>query len=184
MITRSGTRCAAAAKVPPADLLAAAVVAAEKGAAVVLEAANRPKRIERKEGNDVVTETGTCELCGPCLSCCAPAWTRKCCRRLCADKAAERAIVDSLTAAFPGHAILGEEGGVLGDITSEYLWSVDPLVRARCTPLIQLHVRGGVGHRGAQTSLCCNGGAQDGTCSFSTGYSHFCVSVGVLRRAR
>ncbi len=30
-------------------------------------------------------------------------------------------------AAFPGHAVLGEEGGVSGDITSEYLWCIDPL---------------------------------------------------------
>lgn len=35
----------------------------------------------------------------------------------------EQVIQDS----FPNHAILGEEGGVRGDTSSEYLWCVDPL---------------------------------------------------------
>jgi len=29
--------------------------------------------------------------------------------------------------AFPGHAVLGEEGGVGGNSESEYLWIVDPI---------------------------------------------------------
>jgi hypothetical protein len=32
-----------------------------------------------------------------------------------------------LRAAFPDHALLGEEGGVSGDTSSSYLWCVDPL---------------------------------------------------------
>jgi myo-inositol-1(or 4)-monophosphatase len=32
-----------------------------------------------------------------------------------------------IRAAFPQHAILGEEGGVTGDTSSDYLWCVDPL---------------------------------------------------------
>ena len=32
-----------------------------------------------------------------------------------------------LRAAFPDHALLGEEGGVSGDTSSDYLWCIDPL---------------------------------------------------------
>lgn len=32
-----------------------------------------------------------------------------------------------LREAFPGHALLGEEGGVEGDTSSPYLWCIDPL---------------------------------------------------------
>ncbi len=32
-----------------------------------------------------------------------------------------------MAAAFPDHAILGEEGGVSGNPQSEYLWVVDPI---------------------------------------------------------
>lgn len=32
-----------------------------------------------------------------------------------------------LRAAFPDHALLGEEGGISGDTGSEYLWCIDPL---------------------------------------------------------
>lgn len=40
-----------------------------------------------------------------------------------ADKAAEVACVQVISSAFPGHAIMGEEGGVVtGDVASEYLW--------------------------------------------------------------
>jgi myo-inositol-1(or 4)-monophosphatase len=40
------------------------------------------------------------------------------------DKASEAACVAAIQAAFPQHAILGEEGGVLGgDVAdSDYLW--------------------------------------------------------------
>lgn len=33
----------------------------------------------------------------------------------------------AITRAYPDHGILGEEGGVMGDVTSDYLWCVDPL---------------------------------------------------------
>lgn len=39
-----------------------------------------------------------------------------------ADKAAEVACIKAIQAAFPDHAILGEEGGILGDTSSDYLW--------------------------------------------------------------
>ena len=32
-----------------------------------------------------------------------------------------------LRAAFPNHALLGEEGGISGDTSSDYLWCIDPL---------------------------------------------------------
>ncbi len=38
------------------------------------------------------------------------------------DKASEAAVVAAIRDALPDHAILGEEGGVMGDINSEYLW--------------------------------------------------------------
>jgi len=43
-----------------------------------------------------------------------------------ADVAAERCIAARISAAFPGHAILGEEEQA-GDTGAEYLWVVDPL---------------------------------------------------------
>ena len=35
--------------------------------------------------------------------------------------------VQVLRAAFPDHALLGEEGGISGDTSSDYLWCIDPL---------------------------------------------------------
>lgn len=44
------------------------------------------------------------------------------------DQAAERAIIDTLLGAYPGHAILAEESGrEHGAKDSEYLWIIDPL---------------------------------------------------------
>jgi myo-inositol-1(or 4)-monophosphatase len=41
------------------------------------------------------------------------------------DRACEQAILEVLTSAFPGHAVLAEESGAHGD--HEFLWLVDPL---------------------------------------------------------
>jgi len=41
------------------------------------------------------------------------------------DRMAEQAIVETLLEAYPGHAILAEEGGAQGQ--SDYLWIIDPL---------------------------------------------------------
>jgi myo-inositol-1(or 4)-monophosphatase len=41
------------------------------------------------------------------------------------DRAAEEAIIDTLTRAFPDHSILAEESGATGQ--SEYQWVIDPL---------------------------------------------------------
>lgn len=44
------------------------------------------------------------------------------------DQAAEEAVIDTLLAAYPGHAILAEESGrQRGAKHSEYLWIIDPL---------------------------------------------------------
>ena len=43
-----------------------------------------------------------------------------------ADRASEKLIVESLSAAFPNHGIVGEEG-TRSQSASEYLWYVDPL---------------------------------------------------------
>ena len=41
------------------------------------------------------------------------------------DRAAEEAIIDTLSTAYPDHAFLGEEGGAVGK--SDYVWIIDPL---------------------------------------------------------
>ena len=43
------------------------------------------------------------------------------------DKQAEDEIVQIIRAAYPDHAILGEEGGVLKGRSDEYTWVIDPL---------------------------------------------------------
>jgi myo-inositol-1(or 4)-monophosphatase len=44
------------------------------------------------------------------------------------DQMAERAVIDTLLAAYPGHGILAEESGrAKGAKDSEYLWIIDPL---------------------------------------------------------
>jgi myo-inositol-1(or 4)-monophosphatase len=43
------------------------------------------------------------------------------------DRQAEREIIGILLKAYPHHAVLGEEGGYLGNPDSEYVWVIDPL---------------------------------------------------------
>jgi myo-inositol-1(or 4)-monophosphatase len=43
------------------------------------------------------------------------------------DHEAERRIIAGIGAAYPGHAILGEESGHYGSADAEYRWLVDPL---------------------------------------------------------
>lgn len=43
------------------------------------------------------------------------------------DYAAERLILKRLQAAFPDHAILAEEGGIVNQTDSDFIWYVDPL---------------------------------------------------------
>lgn len=44
-----------------------------------------------------------------------------------ADQAAEQAIIEVISKAHPEHAILGEEGGLIGDKESDHIWIIDPL---------------------------------------------------------
>jgi myo-inositol-1(or 4)-monophosphatase len=89
----------------PADpVLAVAVRAARRAAAVIADASRDLKRLPTfsKEHGDIVSG---------------------------ADKEAEHAIASTIAAAFPDHAILGEESGAIpgarGD--SPYRWIIDPL---------------------------------------------------------
>ena len=44
-----------------------------------------------------------------------------------ADKAAEEAIIEVISAAHPDHAVLGEECGLIGNKDADHIWIVDPL---------------------------------------------------------
>ena len=43
------------------------------------------------------------------------------------DKMSEVAILDVVKKNFDDHLILGEEGGLIGNTSSDYLWCIDPL---------------------------------------------------------
>ncbi|GLR13121.1 inositol monophosphatase [Chitinimonas prasina] len=81
-------------------MLNTAIKAARRAASVVQRASNNLDvlRVERKEHNSFVTEV---------------------------DRAAEKAIVETLLEAYPKHAILAEESGAHGE--NEYTWIIDPL---------------------------------------------------------
>ncbi|KAI3436907.1 Inositol-1-monophosphatase [Psidium guajava] len=86
--------------IPPAQLIEVVETAAKTGAQVVMDAVNQPRNIFYKGLTDLVTET---------------------------DKKSEAAILDVVRENFPDHLILGEEGGIIGDSLSDYLWCIDPL---------------------------------------------------------
>ncbi|KAI3664887.1 hypothetical protein L6452_43498 [Arctium lappa] len=86
--------------IPSAKLLESVEIAAKTGAQVVMEAVNKPRNISYKGLTDLVTDT---------------------------DKMSEVAILSVVRKNFPDHLILGEEGGVIGDSSSDYLWCIDPL---------------------------------------------------------
>jgi myo-inositol-1(or 4)-monophosphatase len=83
-----------------ASFLSTAVAAARAAGVIINEGAkNRASlTIERKNANDFVSVI---------------------------DKSAERAIIDTLAAKYPGHAFKAEESGEAG--TSRYTWVIDPL---------------------------------------------------------
>jgi len=82
------------------SLLEVAIAAAQAGGAVLMEGLARPAEVELKsERTSIVT------------------W---------ADVTAQHKIVDIVTAAFPDHAILGEEG-LAGQAEGPCTWLVDPL---------------------------------------------------------
>ncbi|RWR85721.1 Inositol monophosphatase [Cinnamomum micranthum f. kanehirae] len=86
--------------IPAKELLEAVENAAKTGAEVVMEAVNKPHNINYKGVADLVTDT---------------------------DKASESAILEVVRKNFKDHLILGEEGGLIGDSSSDYLWCIDPL---------------------------------------------------------
>lgn len=86
--------------IPSAELLRVVETAAKTGAEVVMDAVNKPRNITYKGLTDLVTET---------------------------DKMSESAILEVVRKNFPDHLILGEEGGITGDSSSDYLWCIDPL---------------------------------------------------------
>ncbi|WVZ77736.1 hypothetical protein U9M48_025563 [Paspalum notatum var. saurae] len=86
--------------IPAAELLGVIEAAAKAGADVIMEAVNKPRNIQYKGVADLVTDT---------------------------DKLSESVILEVVTKNFKDHLILGEEGGLIGDSLSEYLWCIDPL---------------------------------------------------------
>ncbi|KAJ1278065.1 hypothetical protein BS78_04G051600 [Paspalum vaginatum] len=86
--------------IPAAELLGVIEAAAKAGADVIMEAVNKPRNIHYKGVADLVTDT---------------------------DKLSESVILEVVTKNFKDHLILGEEGGLIGDSNSEYLWCIDPL---------------------------------------------------------
>lgn len=100
-LSASRRRCVVVqARVANEELQNVSQLAARAGAAVVYEALDKPRNVTLKGATDLVTET---------------------------DTASEAAVLGVIRESFPDHAVLGEEGGVSGDVTSEYLWCVDPL---------------------------------------------------------
>lgn len=86
--------------IPPAHLVQVVETAAKTGAEVVMNAVNKPRNITYKGITDLVTDT---------------------------DKRSEAAILEVVKKNFGDHLILGEEGGIIGDTSSDYLWCIDPL---------------------------------------------------------
>lgn len=82
------------------ELLQVVEAAAKTGAQVVMDAVNKPRNVTYKGLTDLVTDT---------------------------DKSSEVAILEVVRKNFPDHLILGEEGGIIGDSSSDYLWCIDPL---------------------------------------------------------
>ena len=77
-----------------------AVMAARRGGDILLRNLNKldKLKVERKGHNDFVSE---------------------------ADRAAERAVIDTILKHYPDHAILAEESGQRGE--SDHVWVIDPL---------------------------------------------------------
>ncbi|XP_004233230.1 phosphatase IMPL1, chloroplastic [Solanum lycopersicum] len=86
--------------IPSSELLKVVEAAAKTGAQVVMDAVNKPRNVTYKGLTDLVTDT---------------------------DKNSEFAILEVVRKNFPDHLILGEEGGIIGDSSSDYLWCIDPL---------------------------------------------------------
>ncbi|GMH02677.1 hypothetical protein Nepgr_004516 [Nepenthes gracilis] len=86
--------------IPANQLLEVVEKAARTGAEVVMDAVNKPRNIAFKGLTDLVTDT---------------------------DKMSEAAVLQVVRENFKDHLILGEEGGLIGESSSDYLWCIDPL---------------------------------------------------------
>ncbi|KAL8143032.1 hypothetical protein V2J09_016064 [Rumex salicifolius] len=86
--------------IPASELIDVIQKAASAGAEVVMDAVNKPRNITYKGLADLVTDT---------------------------DKKSEATILEVVKKNFKDHLILGEEGGIIGDASSDYLWCIDPL---------------------------------------------------------
>ncbi|KAF3450035.1 hypothetical protein FNV43_RR06114 [Rhamnella rubrinervis] len=86
--------------IPPSRLIQVVETAANTGAQVVMDAVNKPRNVTYKGLTDLVTDT---------------------------DKMSEAAILEVVKENFGDHLVLGEEGGIIGDTSSDYLWCIDPL---------------------------------------------------------
>lgn len=84
----------------PKHFLEVAVDAAREAGELLITEFDRPQQLSYKGEVDIVTE---------------------------ADRKSESLIVTRLLNRFPGHAILGEEGGTTGAGGARYRWLVDPL---------------------------------------------------------
>lgn len=84
----------------PKHFLEVAVDAAREAGELLITEFDRPQQLSYKGEVDIVTE---------------------------ADRKSESLIVGRLLNRFPGHAILGEEGGTTGAGGARYRWLVDPL---------------------------------------------------------
>jgi myo-inositol-1(or 4)-monophosphatase len=85
----------------PIHFLEVATDAAREAGSILMSKFGQPQKLFYKGEVDIVTE---------------------------ADKESEVAIVARLSSHFPGHAILGEEGGATGgESSAKYRWYVDPL---------------------------------------------------------
>ncbi|MFQ6662592.1 hypothetical protein Gotur_030388 [Gossypium turneri] len=111
--------------IPPSELIEVVEAAARAGAEVVMDAVNKPRNVAYKGLADLVTDLPNCIVIVPGCANLPPA-----CYDvifILTDKMSEIAILEVIKKNFADHLILGEEGGIAGDTSSDYLWCVDPL---------------------------------------------------------
>ncbi|CAA0824399.1 Phosphatase IMPL1- chloroplastic, partial [Striga hermonthica] len=100
------------------------------------------------------------------------------------DKMSEAAILDVVRNNFPGHLILEEEGGLIGDTSSHCLWCIDPLGKTVKVPLnlllYYLFISLCCCEFQNYCSTCIIAQFVDGTTNFAHCRSSFVVSIRVL----
>ncbi|PPD86587.1 hypothetical protein GOBAR_DD16481 [Gossypium barbadense] len=126
--------------IPPSELIEVVEAAARAGAEVVMDAVNKPRNVAYKGLADLVTDLPNCIVIVPGCANLPPAsynhkqtwkfayyYSFQTCSFVLTDKMSEIAILEVIKKNFADHLILGEEGGIAGDTSSDYLWCVDPL---------------------------------------------------------